>query len=103
MPTIILTAKDDPVVPFSMFEKAEMSSYVDIVAPKHGGHLGFLGVNRHDPDRHWMDWRICQWISALDDRGDMHRTDLPQNVVRPSHSMSAKSNHVLDRDYSHQS
>lgn len=67
VPTIILTSKDDPVVPFSMFENHSMSDYIDLVSPDHGGHLGFLASGRSDPDRHWMDWRICQWIAALGD------------------------------------
>ena len=68
VPAIILTSKDDPVVPFSMYDRFPMSDYIDIVATNHGGHLGFIGKSARDPDRYWMDWRICQWITAIDDR-----------------------------------
>lgn len=67
VPTIILTAEDDPVVPFSMFSNYSHSNFVELVTTTHGGHLGFIGQKRtEDPDRHWMDWRICQWIGSLD-------------------------------------
>ena len=29
-----------------------------------GGHLGFLSRPNGDPDRHWMDWRILDWIAV---------------------------------------
>jgi len=67
VPTIILSSQDDPVVPFEMYEKAHLSNYIDIVSTQQGGHLGFISRGVRDPDRFWMDWRISQWISALDD------------------------------------
>ena len=27
----------------------------------------FLGNHPKDPDQHWLDWRICDWIDSLDD------------------------------------
>lgn len=64
VPTLILTAKDDPVVPFSMFERACFSSTIQLVAPDRGGHIGFVAHRNADPDRWWMDWRIIQWIQS---------------------------------------
>lgn len=68
VPTIILAAQDDPVVPFSMFSEYELSNYIDLVTTKKGGHLGYIGTRGRDPDRYWMDWRICNWITSMDDR-----------------------------------
>jgi hypothetical protein len=65
VPTIILTSQDDPVIPFSMFNKHSFSNFIELIPTTHGGHLGFIGPGQ-DPDRHWMDWRICQWIGSLD-------------------------------------
>ena len=62
VPTIILTAKDDPVVPYDSYDRFEMSDSIHLVDTQRGGHLGFLGRHPRDPDRYWMDWRICQWI-----------------------------------------
>ena len=66
VPTILLSSQDDPVVPFEMFERAHLSNYIDVVSTRQGGHLGFLSRGIRDPDRFWMDWRISQWLSAID-------------------------------------
>lgn len=66
VPTIVLSSEDDPVVPYSMYGNYPMSDYINLVTTSHGGHLGFLSQGIRDPDRHWMDWRICQWVTALD-------------------------------------
>ena len=63
LPTIILTSRDDPVIPFDMFSRFAMSPQIELVPTRYGGHLGFLGFHRRDPDWHWMDWRICHWLS----------------------------------------
>lgn len=79
VPTLLLVAKDDPVVPFSMFSQTELSSEIELVATQKGGHLGFLAGKTTDPDRHWMDWRICQAIAQVDIApeisGPRHRLD----------------------------
>lgn len=82
VPTIILSSKDDPVVPFEMYDRFAMSSFIELVATDHGGHLGFIGptpktigrqsrYNKHQPEKdldpYWMDWRICQWVTAIDE------------------------------------
>ena len=66
IPTIILTSRDDPVVPFDMLANTPISNYVDMISTRTGGHLGFLSRGIRDPDRYWMDWRISQWIAAID-------------------------------------
>ena len=67
VPTLIVAAKDDPLVPFEMFDKWPMSPETEFVVTKHGGHLGFLGRQRVDPDRHWLEWRVSQWVASIDD------------------------------------
>ena len=66
VPTIILAAQDDPIVPFASYDTFSMSRVIERVSTRYGGHLGFLSRGLRDPDRHWMDWRISQWISSLD-------------------------------------
>ncbi len=66
VPTLIVSAQDDPVVPAAMFGRWPLSSSIELVTPRHGGHVGFCGVNRGDPDRHWLDWRLVKWIQSLD-------------------------------------
>jgi len=95
VPTIILTSQDDPVVPFSMFQKSSLSSYIDLVAPPHGGHLGFLSRVRTDPDRHWMDWRICDWILSLEEYVGNDRVSIHQAHEIPSRHL--RENYVSNR------
>ena len=66
IPTIVLTSQDDPVVPFAMLDRTPVSNYVDVISTRIGGHLGFLSRGVRDPDRYWMDWRISQWVAAID-------------------------------------
>lgn len=66
VPTIILASQDDPVVPFEMFSSWPLSPRIKLVTTRFGGHLGYLGKRRSDPDRHWMDWRILQWLETID-------------------------------------
>lgn len=67
IPTIILSSRDDPIVPFHMYEDYSLSRHIDLVSTARGGHLGFVGRKIRDPDSHWMDWRITEWISSLED------------------------------------
>jgi predicted alpha/beta-fold hydrolase len=68
IPTRILFAEDDPLIPAEVYRRAEYSSVTRVFPTQHGGHLGYL-ANPHptgDPDWHWMDWRIVQWVRAAD-------------------------------------
>ncbi len=47
VPTTILTARNDPVIPVADFEKLVVSPAVDVDIADHGGHCGFL-----------MDWHF---------------------------------------------
>jgi predicted alpha/beta-fold hydrolase len=62
LPTLILAAADDPLVPLHALESARLSSSTALRVTPHGGHLGFIGARSHDPDRRWMDWRVVDWV-----------------------------------------
>jgi len=64
VPTLILAAADDPVVPIEPLAKNRTSDAVRIVVTRHGGHLGYVGRAGIDPDRRWMDWRVVDWATA---------------------------------------
>ena len=66
--TIIVAAEDDPVVPCEIFDNVPCSGEIEFVRIRHGGHLGFFGNRSRDPDWYWLDWRICNWLSKLDQR-----------------------------------
>jgi uncharacterized protein len=62
IPTLLVAAQDDPLVPFDVYRRlfSEHHSALELVAPEHGGHLGF--VSRIKP-RFWLDNVVLDWIS----------------------------------------
>jgi predicted alpha/beta-fold hydrolase len=92
VPTIILSAQDDPVVPFDMFDNFSRSDQIELISPKQGGHLGFIGQGLRDPDRYWMDWRICQWVTSLDNGFESEIRQVPgSRIQRRSGSTSSRT------------
>ena len=66
-PTTIIASKDDPLVPFAMFDDERVSypSCVRLIATDQGGHVGFISRVDEDPDSRWLDWRVIEMVSAL--------------------------------------
>jgi predicted alpha/beta-fold hydrolase len=62
VPTLIIAAQDDPVIPYAPFHEATLSPAVELRAPRHGGHLGF--VTSSGPG--WLDRQIIDWTLADD-------------------------------------
>jgi uncharacterized protein len=62
VPTLILTAKDDPFVPFRIFQTAAVSDnpHIQLVAPDHGGHCAFIAQLGGD-ERFWSEARIVEF------------------------------------------
>ena len=56
-PTLIIASQDDPVVPFSPSSEAVLSGSTKLMAPKHGGHMGF--VTTVGPG--WLDEQVIDW------------------------------------------
>lgn len=64
-PTLLLTSRDDPLIPFNIFDKYALASDVQFYAAQAGGHLGFVGRRDGDPDGRWMDWRVVSWVARF--------------------------------------
>jgi predicted alpha/beta-fold hydrolase len=64
LPTLILIAADDPLIPIAVFDGLEFPDSVLLHRTQHGGHLGYVGRAGVDPDGRWMDWRIVDWVTA---------------------------------------
>jgi len=64
VPTLIVTAANDPIIPVGSFEKASYAPRTKLVITPCGGHLGFIGKSGIDPDRRWLDWRLIEWIES---------------------------------------
>jgi uncharacterized protein len=64
VPTSIITAASDPIVPVQPFELASYSSTTQLQIAPCGGHLGFVAAPGIDNDIRWLDWRVVQWITS---------------------------------------
>ncbi len=51
IPTTIITAKDDPIIPVSDFALLPNNPNLDIEVHDHGGHCGFI-----------QDWSLASWL-----------------------------------------
>ena len=64
VPTKLIVAMDDPVVPHSMFERCQLSSCIQLISTRYGGHLGYIGKPLAGKSR-WLDQRLSEWIDQL--------------------------------------
>ncbi|MDH4186096.1 MAG: alpha/beta fold hydrolase [Nitrospira sp.] len=64
VPTLIITAQDDPFIPYSMFGMPAIlnNKQILVLAPKYGGHCGFLQQGQADEDRFWAEHRVMDFI-----------------------------------------
>lgn len=62
IPTLLVQAKDDPMIPFGIFSDRRITgnANIEMVAVEHGGHLGFLA---DAAPRFWVDRVILQWLT----------------------------------------
>lgn len=71
--TLIITAQDDPFVPFRTFSEAALTKNpsITLIAPRYGGHCGFIS-NAHNSGRFWAEARIVEYCASLSTikRGD---------------------------------
>jgi predicted alpha/beta-fold hydrolase len=61
VPTLVIQAKDDPMIPFEIFQDPRLTGnpHIQLHAVEHGGHLGFIaGSEPH----FWVDRVILEWI-----------------------------------------
>ena len=65
VPTLILTSKDDPVVPFESFGASEIAGnpQIRIAATDFGGHCAFIS-RTNGPERYWAEARVLEFCTA---------------------------------------
>jgi uncharacterized protein len=63
VPMLMITAKDDPFVPYEAFLKTdvEKNPWVKFVAPERGGHCGFIS-KWEGTERFWAEERIVEFV-----------------------------------------
>jgi len=64
IPALLVQSKDDPLVPFSMYDHPAFAANprLRLLTVEHGGHLGFLA--RRQP-RFWLDETILEWMETV--------------------------------------
>lgn len=64
VPSLIISAQDDPFIPASMFDTPAISGnkYVTTAMLRFGGHCGFFQKHIQDEDRFWAENRIVEWL-----------------------------------------
>lgn len=65
VPMLMITAQDDPFVPYELFVRANpgQNPAINFVAPEHGGHCGFIS-KRSGMERFWAEQRIVEFCGA---------------------------------------
>ena len=64
VPTLIVAAKDDPLVPFEVYNHPAFTQnpHLRLVAVEHGGHIGFIASRR---PRFWLDGLVMDWLLEI--------------------------------------
>ena len=72
VPTLIITAQDDPFIPFASFrdERLSTNANVHLVGTTHGGHVAFCGNTQPDEDRAWAENRAVEFCRLLNETMD---------------------------------
>jgi predicted alpha/beta-fold hydrolase len=66
VPMLMITAQDDPFVPYELFLRANpgQNPAIRFLTPEHGGHCGFIS-NHSGAERFWAEQRIVEFCDAL--------------------------------------
>lgn len=64
IPTLLITAKDDPFLSTSCYptDIAESNDNFHLLMTKYGGHVGFA---KRNSDFYWLENQILQWIKSI--------------------------------------
>lgn len=65
LPTLILFAKDDPLVDNQSYHLINKRNHIDILITEKGGHVGWLGATGKFGKFRWMDHTLLQWVKWI--------------------------------------
>ena len=74
-PTLIITAQNDPVVPFIAFRSPSIreNPCIMVLAPRHGGHCAFISRDKGD-ERFWSEARIVEFCQGISRKVHKHKS-----------------------------
>lgn len=80
VPTLIITSKDDPFVPFDPFENPAIqgNARITLIATEHGGHCAFIS-QEDGGERFWAEARIVEYCKS---RSELNGTLKQQDAVQ---------------------
>lgn len=67
VPVLIVHAKDDPLIPFAQFERAEVikNPNLTVLATDCGGHVGFISATGEGEQRFWAETIAVRFIELM--------------------------------------
>jgi predicted alpha/beta-fold hydrolase len=70
IPSLIVHAQDDPFIPFDSLQHPSIAANPNVVllAPEHGGHLGFVSADTNGEDRFWSENRVVEFCKLIYER-----------------------------------
>ncbi len=70
VPTLIITAEDDPFVPVGLFRDPRIASnpLVRLIITPHGGHCGFVSDATATDDGYWAERQIVDFAESMVER-----------------------------------
>jgi predicted alpha/beta-fold hydrolase len=66
IPTVILTAADDPFVAVDDYRNSPRSDFAQLFIAEHGGHMGYITKNKTPLGNHrWLDYALFTFMLSL--------------------------------------
>lgn len=66
IPTVLITAKDDPFVPVKHYQQAHFSQHAHLHIEEFGGHMGYLTKSKTPRgDNRWQDYAVEEALKFL--------------------------------------
>ncbi len=67
VPTLVITAEDDPFVPADAFRDPKVigNRHIELAVSAHGGHCGFVGPASAEDDGYWAEQRIVNFAVLM--------------------------------------
>ena len=65
VPALIITAEDDPFVPWQPFRDPKVTGNpaITLRLSPHGGHCGFVGASTAGDDGYWAEAQIVEFVN----------------------------------------